>query len=239
MYVDSNRLTAIKLRKEGKSYTDISSLLGISIPKSTMTYWFKDLILPEKAKNEINKRNKEHLREARLLSISSRKKERNKYFEDLYQYNLPLQKMLDDDSVARIALAILYLGEGGKNLRRASIQFSNSDPYAICLFLKLLRQCYIIEEDRFRCTVQCRWGQDEERLKLYWSEVTNVPIKKFYKSRIDPRTINKLSNNKDYKGVCRIDYLSARVFHDILSLVDVLKGARSSIGGASGWQSEG
>jgi len=36
---------AIQLRKEGKSYSEVSKIL--CIPKSTLSYWFKDIILPE------------------------------------------------------------------------------------------------------------------------------------------------------------------------------------------------
>src|SRR6185503_10293099 len=119
---------------------------------------------------------------------------------------------LDEEAAAKIALTMLYLGEGTKNPKRGGLVFANSDPYIIKLFLKLLRQCYDINPLQLHCTVQCRIDQDEARLAQFWSGITDIPLKQFYKAQKDPRTAGKPLKNLDYKGVCRIDYLSAIVF---------------------------
>ena len=46
---------ARKLRQRGKTYSEINSLLGIEVPKSTFNYWFRDLILPESYNRKIKK----------------------------------------------------------------------------------------------------------------------------------------------------------------------------------------
>ncbi len=171
-----------------------------------------------------------HLNKARLAAANSIKVKRSKYFADLDTKNLYLIEYANNLDVSKLILAALYLGEGGKTLKRASVLFGNSDHNIIKLFLELMRKCYSIDEHKFRCTVQCRWGQNEEELTKYWSRVTGIPKEQFYKSRIDPRTVNKKILKPNYKGVCRIDYLSATVFHDILSVINVLTGARSSAG---------
>lgn len=230
---------ASALRRKGLSFDEINKELKLEIPRSTMSYWFKNVVLSESAANKIYQRNIIHLVKAREIGIKKHTINRSKYLNDLVQKNFFLKEKLSDESVAKLVLAILYLGEGGKNLQRSSVMFGNSDPDVINLFLKLIRQCYRIDENKFRCTVQCRWDQDEPRLKKFWSCITGIPMSKFYNSRVDKRTINKVTTKPNYKGVCRIDYLSSGVFHDILSIIKVVTGARSSIGGASGWQSEG
>jgi hypothetical protein len=87
----------------------------------------------------------------------------------------------------------------------------------IRLFVFLMRKCYSVDESKFRVTVQCRADQNPAELAAYWSAVTNIPLAKFYKPQIDPRTIGKPSKKLNYKGVCRIDYLSASVYHELLS----------------------
>lgn len=230
---------AKKLRIKGMSYAEISQSLEIDVPKSTLSYWFKSLKMPEKSLIIVKSRSLSHLKMARIIAQNKHDARRKEYFNKLIKNNINLADVIKDVKVSKIALAVLYIGEGGKNLRRASLLFGNSDPKVIALFLKLLRKCYKIDEHKFRCTVQCRWGQDTNELVNYWMRITKIPLSQFYKSRIDPRTVNTIMKKPEYKGVCRIDYLSASVFHDILSIIDVVTGARSSTGGASGWQSEG
>ena len=83
--------------------------------------------------------------------------------------------------------------------------------------MNLLRHYYTIDESKFRCTLQCRADQNIQELENFWANITGISKNKFYKARIDPRTINKSSRKKDYKGVCRIDYFSAEVFIDLMS----------------------
>lgn len=118
-----------------------------------------------------------------------------------------------DDATRKIVLAILYIAEGHKN--RSSVVFGNSDPEIIRMFMKLMRSTYEIDESKFRITVQCRADQDPKVLKVFWSEVTKVTHKQFYKPQIDKRTVHKPTKKKDYKGVCRIDYFSAIINQEL------------------------
>jgi len=215
---------AISLRIVGTSFDDIVRILDVKIPKSTLSFWFRNLYLPKDATDKIKMRNLDLLKKARAQSVVKRKNDRNLYFDQLFQKNKYLNPMMKSSNIAKIALALLYLGEGGKNPKRGSVQFGNSDPKVIVLFFKLMYQCYEIDDRKFRCTVQCRWGQDQDVLTSFWSGVSGVPLSQFYSTRVDPRTINRPMEKPDYKGVCRIDYLSASVFHDILSVIKVLTG---------------
>lgn len=92
----------------------------------------------------------------------------------------------------------------------------------IGLFLKLLRQCYEIDEKKFRFTLQCRADQNVKKLEDYWSKVTRIPLSQCFKVQIDPRTIGKPSKKKDYKGVCRIDYFSAHIDTELKIIVIII-----------------
>ena len=133
---------------------------------------------------------------------------------------------------------MLYLGEGSK-ARKGSLCFANSDPLVIELFLSLMRKCYSIDTNKFRCTVQCRADQDIKNLENFWMAITKIPKSQFYKAQIDPRTIGKPSRRLAYKGVCRIDYFSADIFTELMVIPKVVFRAHSSVGRASLWHSGG
>ena len=140
--------------------------------------------------------------------------------QEVYSRVSHLGKLIKNKDIAKISLAMLYLGEGSKT--RSSLMFGNSDPTIISLFLRLLRYCYKIDEDKFRCTLQCRADQDIQKLEKFWSNITNIPLSKFYKARVDPRTIGKISKNPEYKGVCRIDYFSADIFNELTKVIEAI-----------------
>lgn len=211
----------INLRKGGRTYSEILSILGVSIPKSTLSEWCKNVSLPLGFERRIRDYNKFHLIKARKIALAKKKIAREKYLNGIKKRNLHLSKLLKNKDIAKIALAMLYLGEGSKT-RKGSIMFGNSDPFIISLFLSLLRFCYRLGEKKFRCTLQCRADQDIKTLEKFWSGVTKIPLSQFYEARVDPRTIGKKSKKPDYKGVCRIDYFSAELFIELIQITKII-----------------
>lgn len=208
---------AVVLRKQGKTYSEIRSLLP-RVSKSTLSYWLSGIELSQKQKEKLSQNINKKLIKAREQSMLARKVRREAYFSDIENKNTHLIKTLDKDPVAaKLVLSALHLGEGSKN-RRGSMQFGNSDPGIIILFLKLMRTCYDIDESKFRCTILCRADQDTKKLENFWKHTTGINKRQFYKTRIDARTIGKPSRKLDYKGVCVINYFSASVYYDLLTL---------------------
>jgi hypothetical protein len=205
------------LRKLGKTYTEINKLLNIRIPKSTLSYWCDAIDLPLGYERKVREYNKCNLEKARKASLISKRICREDNIERIINENLHLVDTLKNKDTAKIVLSVLYITEGSKS-KRGSITFGNSDPLIIGLFLCLLRFCYIVDESKFRCTLQCRADQDIKELEHFWSGITKIPLSKFYKARVDPRTINKPSKKKDYKGVCRINYFSAKIFIELINV---------------------
>lgn len=218
---ESLKEKVVFLRQEGLTYSEIARLLNTKIPKSTISYWCKSIVLTRAQKNKIDIIVKENLKKSREKAIIANKIKRRNYLLSLKLKNNYLGKIIEDSEMAKVSLAILYLTEGSKT-RKGSAMFGNSDPCIVRLFLKLLRKCYDIDESKFRCTLQGRADQDISKLEKYWSEITNIPLKQFYKARIDARTINSVSRNKEYKGVCRIDYFSAHVYNELKIIANII-----------------
>jgi hypothetical protein len=205
---------ALALRKQGKTYRDINAVLGTAIPKSTFSTWLHSMALTEVELSTIEARKRNNIlngnkkadfnRKLRKEVVSQATKDRYAHLHDLARKN----------DIAKICLAILYLCEGSKR-RSSGCCFGNSDPHIISLFLELLRNSYETDESKFRCTVQCRADQDPEKLALFWSGATGIPLKLFYPPQIDKRTIGKPTKKLDYKGVCKIDYFSVAIYNEL------------------------
>jgi len=128
---------------------------------------------------------------------------------------------------------MLCLGEARKYNSSGSFSLGSSDPRIIIIFLVLLEVCFDYNQDKVRCTVQCRADQDTKELEGFWQDVTRIPRKLFYKTRIDPRTIGKPTKRLDYRGVLKVDYFDTKVQLELESLSSLvynqlkLKWARS------------
>lgn len=215
---------AIALRQQGKSYGEIQIVLDTKIPKSTLSYWCKNYSFTHLQLNRIEKRISAGGEKGRAAALAAKRARREQYRENLRIKNRDLVQVLFRDLMtAKTGLVILYLAEGAKN-RKGSLMFGNSNPNIILMFLKLLHLVYDIDESKFRCTVQCRADQDVKTLERHWSRITSIPLSQFYKTRVDARTIGKTSRKKDYKGVCRLEYFSADVYHDLSVAGNVLSG---------------
>ena len=212
---------AQRLRRDGKTYSEIQKIIGISLPKPTLSYWCKDIILPEEHKKRIIELNTGNLARGRAIRILQRREKRKENFLFL-QRDFKMTITTLDCYQKKLLLAMLYLGEGGKFIGRAGVMLGNSDPKIIKIFLRLMRSTYVIDEAKFRCTLQCRADQDIVKLESFWSRVANIPLSKFYKAQIDKRTIGKATKKKDYSGVLRVDYFSADIFHELMNLSEIL-----------------
>ncbi|MSU55858.1 MAG: hypothetical protein EXS51_00910 [Candidatus Taylorbacteria bacterium] len=215
------RELAVLLRKQGKTYPEIQKELGTGISKGVLSYWFQDLELTLVQRERIQKQNLKSLEISRLKAWSVNKEKRHLYISSITERVRGFAKALKDKKVGRIVLAILYITEGSRS-QKGGITFGNSDPYIISLFLHLLRFCYSIDEQKLRCTVQCRADQNIAELARFWEKVTKIPEGRFCKSQVDPRTIGKPTKKSGYRGVCRINYFSADLSLELRAIAKVI-----------------
>jgi len=67
------------LRNGGKTYREIQKKLGVRIPKSTLSFWCKNIDLPNGYADQIGAYNKFNLEKARKIALAIHKKKRNEY----------------------------------------------------------------------------------------------------------------------------------------------------------------
>lgn len=94
-----------------------------------------------------------------------------------------------------VAFSMLYWGEGSKN----ACEFINSDGRIIEVYLKILRRVFKIDEDLIRATLRIFTGMNRVECLNHWSEITNIPKRKFIVRLNDGGT-----RGKTRYGMCRI-----------------------------------
>jgi len=213
----------IQLRNQGKTYREIRFLLKRNIPKSTLSDWCKKATLPKNYVDRISALNINNLNKARLIANEINKIKREEFLKRINDANLPIARKMQNPQVAKIALAMLCLGEARKYVPKGgTFSLGSSDSRIIAIFLQLLKKCFNFNLEKIRCTVQCRADQDIDKLETFWLRATNIPKRLFYKARIDPRTVGKPTKNKDYRGVLRVDYFDTKVQLELESLAQLI-----------------
>lgn len=112
-------------------------------------------------------------------TILSVKKEIDKITQDA----LREIKAFDADSF-KIAGAMIYWAEGAKT---QGTSITNSDSKLIEFMVKWFKVVLHIPPTRLTAYLHIHYGDDEKRIKTFWSKTTGIPIENFRKSFIKPR----------------------------------------------------
>ena len=194
-----------KLRAKGKTYSEIMKELNIRLPKSTISDWCKDVSLPKWYQMKIDKLNKRNLTKGQQMALVSNRIKRETFLKSLFDKNRNIVNKVKDKDILRALLSILYLGEGSKWKSHSGLILGSSDPLIIRLYLKLLELCYGLKPKKLKCRISYRADQNLGQIQKYWSHVSGIPLKNFYKTIPDPRTVGKPTKKKEYQGVCVIN----------------------------------
>jgi hypothetical protein len=189
------KLRAISLRKNGKSYGEISNELNI--PKSTLSFWLKSIPLRSK--------DQDRLYTKQILNLNkgaqSQKEKRAEEVKNL------LKEAEDEigNSISNEAFklmgAALYWGEGSKGKRA---QITNSDPLLILFMVKWIEKFFSINPKGLVARLNIYQKQNEKDIIYFWSELLGIPKENFKKSFIKPAGSGYRKNNL-YHGTIRIE----------------------------------
>lgn len=210
----------LALRREGLSYSQICERLDVKVPQSTLSNWCAGIVLCSEAQQKLRERMAGHPYRRAMVSLLARER-RQKRRDAVTKENAWLKFELDDPVVAKVALVMLYLGEGRKREQNV-VDFANSNPGIIRLFIRLFCAVYEVDYGKMRVTVQCRADQDVAQLESYWRKVVGIPEVRFYRTRADARTAGKPTRKAGYMGVCRISYIDARIQFELVNVGSML-----------------
>ncbi|WMX46646.1 hypothetical protein RGF97_19930 [Streptomyces roseicoloratus] len=192
---DELRARARELRLQGMTYGQIQVELGCS--KSSISLWVRDLPKPERRDPAEQARIANRQRWEHELAVRDAKRQETKRTAALEIGSLSERELL-------LVGTALYWAEGAKDkpyARRENVQFVNSDPGVIRLYLAWLRLLEV-EPGRLAFRVMIHTSADAEGAKRYWADLIGVDPSSFQKTTIkkhNPKTVRK-NVGPDYRG---------------------------------------
>ncbi|MDP3696718.1 MAG: hypothetical protein Q8R55_01665 [Candidatus Taylorbacteria bacterium] len=180
---------AIDMRKRGLSYSEIEN--RINVPRSTLSYWLKDLKLSVEQIKKLNEKRLEGMKRGSEKKSSRTKK----LIEEIRASSAKSIKIISKKELWLIG-TVLYWRErllsGNENDLRKGVKFTSSDPYLVKLFLKWLQDIGRIKNEEIEFDIFMK--EDEKSLVnetvAFWSDVTEFPEDKFrniYFQKVRPK----------------------------------------------------
>lgn len=199
---NKDKQLALELRNKGKSYGEISSLLGVS--KSTLSYWLHSVKLTNNQMLALL----EKQQKGRIKGAQKRKDWR------ITREQLILAKASKEISkISRRELWLLgtiaYWCEGSKqknNNVSGRVVFANSDSFLIKLFVKWVQEVCQVSKDRLIYTLYIHETGNLETSLKHWSKTLGVNRDNFAKTILKKNNVstNRKYDNSLYFGLLRV-----------------------------------
>jgi transcriptional regulator with XRE-family HTH domain len=180
MYLPTKKSEAVKLRREGYSYSFISQKTGVA--KSTLSLWLKGVPFTPNASAL------ESIINGQKLSIQTKRVDRANSLLRAHDFaKTNIQEMSERD-VFMLGIGI-YVGEGSKagNLTR----IVNSDPRIIKFSMLWLKKCFGLSDSNFKIRIHLYPDTDEVTAVTFWSKELSLPRESFHSCYVDRRTNKK------------------------------------------------
>ncbi len=210
-----NRRIAVSLRLAGRSYSEIKQVTGA--PKSSISYWLRDLPLNEAQKAKLVGRYKEGQVENYIATMRAKREARKKEtYQHMAKSLLPLSKR-----ELHIAGLFLYLGEGSKR-QPGQILVSNTDPDIIKFVMYWYNKSLGISKIKMKVGLQLYKDMDVKNEVLFWSKYLQIPIKNFWKPYIKNSSTEAIDHSGYKHGTCTLYYGSVPLHENILMSIQCI-----------------
>jgi hypothetical protein len=212
------RLVVRGLRAEGRSVKEVAALTGVSV--SSVSLWVRDIELDEEARAALRARNPAHNGEiVRKANIRRARARRAGWQAD------GRRRARAGDRLHH-AGCMLYWAEGSKS--RSAVQFTNSDPAMISVFVDFLRDCYSAAsaDIGLRVYLFADHLEAQRRIERFWLRTARLPAASLRRS-----VVNRYSSRSAGKRVNRLPYGTCRVTLHRASVLQSIYGAIQEYGG--------
>jgi hypothetical protein len=201
-----DREKALNLRREGKSYNQIKSIIGVS--KSTLSYWLKDKPLSKKQIYLLS-HNQQRIERYRQTRLKTKKDRLDKIYIRQKKIIFPLSQR-----DLMIAGLFLFWGEGSKS-KLPEIEVTNTDPAVPKFFIYWVTKFFKLERSKIKTHLHLYSDMDVEKELEYWSNILNIPKMQFVKPYIKKNSSEMINRGTFGHGTCTIRIGNARVGEDI------------------------
>ncbi len=204
MIKTKEKLLAVKLRKQGKTYNEILDVVDVS--KSTLSLWLRDVGLAKRQHQRVTAKKYA----AQLKGAQTRKDTRIAETKEIFDICQKEIGSVSDRDLFMVGVA-LYWAEGVKEKEyRPSVRvdFANSDPLMVEIFMKWIRTFADIPDSDIKIIIHLHINHKHriKELENYWLQVTGLQYSNLgstlYKKH-NPKTKRK-KTGETYKGLVAI-----------------------------------
>ena len=170
-----DKVEALELRKEGKSYSEITRALGVS--KGTLSFWFKGFDWSQ----DLAKYNHvfNYSPEKILLMHKARGRKLGKLYEEM-RIQAEQEFDLHKNETLFIAGLIAYAGEGDKTHDNL-LRIANTDPRIHLIFKRFIEMYYPQFAEKLRVSILLYPDLDSSECLQWWSASLSIPVEQFHK----------------------------------------------------------
>ncbi len=199
---------AITLRKQGKTYNEISLELG-KISKSTLSRWLGDLVLSKEEQEKLHNKMSSRFTAGLIKASQTNRNKKIKKIQNIQQKAIDSFAKHKNDPFF-ISGLMLYWAEGSKIFERA--QFSNSDYRLIVIMNKWFRKFLDIKKISYRLYIHKVYEYEEH--EKFWKHILNKDKAEILSTTFKPPT-HGFKRNPQYRGCMRMDAGGVEIFHTI------------------------
>lgn len=165
--------TAVALRKQGLSYSEIKGRVPVS--KSTLSQWFREIKLSPVQRSRLKQKRRD-------AAKRGAEKKSAKVLETIEEIRKSSGKEIGKISKRELWLlgVMLYWKNGNKADLKKGVHFSSSNPEMVKLFLKWLFDIGGLKKEEISFDLFSGKGGEEDA-KNYWSKIANSPHIYLYK----------------------------------------------------------
>lgn len=223
------RSQALRLRLAGKSYNEIHTVLGI--PKSTLSGWFKDVVLSDVARARLS---------SRIHSGGAMLIQRNKMQTRRAEQRAHMMRVSAEEKVPILTKrdlliigAVLYWEEGYKRLKVKdgkermdhTISFVNSDAEMVSVFVRFLREILDVPSEKIRLSMRLYAHINENEARTHWMRATGLSRERFFKTTylVSGASKGVRPYNRLPWGTLQVQVCDTAKFHYLIGLIGGVK----------------
>jgi hypothetical protein len=154
---------ALSLRRGGYSYSEIQKF--VSVPKATLSYWFKEVKLSEPQLKRLREKRSEAIKRGTQI----RSKRVADAIEKIQNNSSKEIGAISKRELWLIGVALYWRHRNQSDVRKG-VQFTSSDPHLIKLFLKWLKEIGQLDDGEISFDIFVR-GKHADVVG-YWAEQT-------------------------------------------------------------------
>lgn len=207
---------AIKLRRSGLSYNEIKAKLNIS--KDTISRWCRDIILTSSQLERLTNNKLKGATIGRMKGAKLQQQRRLDEINKMTKQGIEEIGILSNRERFLIGTAF-YAAEGTKV--DGQVVFSNSDPKLIKFMTLWFNEFCNVHSSKLRGRLWIHTNREETKARLFWSDLTKIPLPQFYKSYIAENKVNskKVRKKVHEYGVFGISYSDTKKHRQIMGWI--------------------